>query len=192
MRTATREENMHKDVSTHHERQKIDRRQFLARSAATTAAIMVAGPTLIHAGEAWGLEVKALKAETMRTLIKVARDIYPHDKIADKFYAIAVKSYDETAAADAAAKSFVEDGIAELDGLAKAAHKVPYIDVDWEAQRVALLHKIEGGKFFQTVRSGLVVSLYNQKDVWPIFGYEGESAAKGGYIHRGFNDLTWL
>jgi hypothetical protein len=183
---------MLKKISTRSEARDIDRRQFLTRSVATTAAIVIAGPALVHAGEAWGLEVKALKPETMRTLIKVARDIYPHDRVADKFYAIAVKTYDEKAADDAATKDLIEKGIGELDSLANSAHKVPYIDVGWEAQRVALLHKIEDGQFFQTVRSGLVVSLYNQKDVWPIFGYEGASADKGGYIHRGFNDLTWL
>jgi hypothetical protein len=25
-----------------------------------------------------------------------------------------------------------------------------------------------------------------------VFGYEGSSADKGGYIERGFDDLTWL
>jgi hypothetical protein len=24
------------------------------------------------------------------------------------------------------------------------------------------------------------------------FGYQGEAFSKGGYIFRGFNDLTWL
>ncbi|TIP32839.1 MAG: gluconate 2-dehydrogenase subunit 3 family protein, partial [Mesorhizobium sp.] len=29
-------------------------------------------------------------------------------------------------------------------------------------------------------------------ELWPIFGYEGESYSKGGYITRGFNDIEWL
>ena len=41
--------------------------------------------------EAWALDVKGLKPETMKTLILVARDIYPHDKVADRYYAIAMK-----------------------------------------------------------------------------------------------------
>jgi hypothetical protein len=57
---------------------------------------------------------------------------------------------------------------------------------------VALLEQVSAGAFFQTLRGGLVVSLYNQKAVWPIFGYEGESAGKGGYIDRGFDDIAWL
>jgi hypothetical protein len=28
--------------------------------------------------------------------------------------------------------------------------------------------------------------------VWPYFGYEGPSNDKGGYAHRGFDDIDWL
>jgi hypothetical protein len=168
----------------------LDRRTFLTRTAAT--AIVVSSGALICAGEAWGLEVKALKPETARTLIKVARDIYPHDRLPDKFYAVAVKGYDVKAGKDPATLANLEGGVAALDAAAKAAHGVAYVDVGWEAQRVALLRQIQDGEFFQGVRSDLVVSLYNQKEVWPLFGYEGESASKGGYINRGFNDIQWL
>ena len=61
-----------------------------------------------------------------------------------------------------------------------------------EADRVALLKASEATPFFQKVRGNLVTGLYNNKEVWPIFGYEGESASKGGYINRGFNDIDWL
>jgi hypothetical protein len=112
--------------------------------------------------------------------------------LADKYYAIAVKSYDEKAGADQTTRSLIEQGVANLDALARAKHGVGYADVGWEAERVALLQQVSSGAFFHTVRSGLVVSLYNQKEIWPLFGYEGESASKGGYINRGFSDLTWL
>ena len=168
----------------------IDRRAFLARSAA--AAIAISSGALICVSEAWGLEVKALKPETARTLIVIARDIYPHDRLADRFYAVAVKGYDEKAAKDPASLASFEEGVAALDAAAKAAYGVPYADVGWEAQRVALLRNIENGAFFQGVRSDLIASLYNQKELWPLFGYEGESASKGGYINRGFSDIQWL
>ena len=168
----------------------LDRRRFLAGTGA--AAIAISGGALIHAREAWGLEVKALKPDTVLTLIKMARDIYPHDKLADRFYAVAMKSYDEKAAKDAAFKADVEKNVAELNGLAMKQHKTAYADVGWESQRVSLLRGIQKSKFFQGVRSDLVVSLYNQPEVWPVFGYEGESASKGGYIARGFDDIAWL
>jgi hypothetical protein len=64
--------------------------------------------------------------------------------------------------------------------------------VPWEIERVVLLQQIEQTPFFQKVRGDLIVSLYNQKELWPRFGYEGSSAEYGGYIKRGFADIDWL
>jgi hypothetical protein len=36
-----------------------------------------------------------------------------------------------------------------------------------------------------------VVALYNNKNVWPNFGYQGSSAQDGGYLFRGFQDAGW-
>jgi hypothetical protein len=169
----------------------VSRRGFLQRSALGVAAAVAITPAgaLLNVSEAWALDVKGLRPETMKTLILVARDIYPHDKIPDRFYAIAMKPLDEKAAADAAAKAELEGFVGALDAAAGAGG---YVGVGWEAQRVALLRAASANPTFETIRSGLVVSLYNQQEVWPIFGYEGESYSKGGYIHRGFDDITWL
>ncbi len=167
-------------------------RRALLAGIGAAGALMVSGAAVLNPREAWGLEVSALKPETMRTLIVMARDVYPHDRVPDRFYAVAMKPYEAGAAKDPALKALVEEGVITLDTLAKARHGVPYADVGWEDQRVALLREIEGGAFFEKVRSGLVVGLYNQEDVWPIFGYEGSSADKGGYIDRGFDDIAWL
>jgi hypothetical protein len=138
---------------------------------------------------AWGLETTHLEPETMATLIRLACDIFPHDQLADKYYAIAVKGHDEQTGKDAAHKTLIEDGIADLD---KRAGTGGYRGLGWEDDRVAILHAIEATPFFQAVRGGLVVSLYNQKEIWPVFGYEGDPYAKGGYIERGLNDIEWL
>lgn len=169
---------------------KVDRRSFLATSGA--AALVVSGGAVMCPSESWAVEAKNLKPETVRTLIKMSRDIYPHDRLADKYYAVAVKGMDDKATDGAPLKQQLEDGVAKLDEAAKAAYGVGYADVGWEHERVALLHKIEKDGFFQAVRGDLVVSIYNNKDIWPIFGYEGESASKGGYIKRGFDDIDWL
>ena len=52
-----------------------------------------------------------------------------------------------------------------------------------------LQHRAAQGR---PVRGGLIGGLYNQKAVWPIFGYEGASYEEGGYMDRGFNDINWL
>jgi hypothetical protein len=172
-------------------RRGLSRRGFLQRSASGFAAAVAVTSTgaLLNASEAWALDVKGLKPETMKTLILVARDIYPHDKVPDRYYAIAMKSYDEKAAANPEMKAEMEAFVAALDG---AAGEGGYVGRPWEIDRVAILKNQSADPMFETIRSGLIGSLYNQKEIWPIFGYEGESFSKGGYIHRGFDDITWL
>jgi hypothetical protein len=169
----------------------LSRRGFLQRSASGFAAAIAITSTgaLLNASEAWALDVKGLKPETMKTLILVARDIYPHDKVADRFYAIAMKGYDEKAASNPEMKGQIEAFVAALDA---AAGEGGYVGRPWEIDRVAILKSKSADPTFETIRSGLIASLYNQKEIWPIFGYEGESFSKGGYIHRGFDDITWL
>ena len=89
-------------------------------------------------------------------------------------------------------KELIENGIARLNTLARSKNGVDYAEVPGEGDRTAVLRDVETDPFFQKVRSGLITGLYNNKEVWPVFGYEGESASKGGYINRGFNDLDWL
>ena len=61
------------------------------------------------------------------------------------------------------------------------------------SDRVAILRGDGGSaRSSRQIRGGLVTGLYNQKEVWPLFGYEGESFSKGGYIDRGFDDINWL
>ena len=168
------------------------RRELLKRGTALGTAFVAGTGFLAHATDAWAMELKALSPEIMGTLVQMARDIYPHDRLADRFYAAAVKGHDEAAAGDAAIKEMIEAGIADLDARAQAAGNPSYLGTGWEIDRVALLREIEATPFFQAVRGGLVTGLYNNKEVWPIFGYEGESYSQGGYINRGFNDIDWL
>jgi hypothetical protein len=168
------------------------RRLFLQRSSQTAfAATVIVSPAnaLISASESWGLEVKSLAPQTMKTLILMSRDIYPHDRIADRYYAIAAKPFDAKAAADPKVKDLIESGVAALD---KLAGEGGYLGQHWESDRVALLRKIADTPIFALVRSTLMASLYNQPEIWPLFGHEGECYSKGGYIYRGFDDLDWL
>lgn len=171
-------------------REKVSRRDFLATSGAITFAVgagMVTGPQ-----GAWAVSVKNLKPETMQTLIQMARDIYPHDHLADKYYAGAVAGYDDQAGEDKDLKYLIEDGVTALDAMAAAQHGGRYVGVGWESDRVVLLEQIQDGPFFQKIRGGLVTGIYGNPEVWPLFGYEGPSADKGGYIDRGFDDIDWL
>ena len=165
----------------------LTRRELLKRATAAGASFVV-GTGFIAAGDAaWATELTSLKPGTFATLVQMARDIYPHDRIADEFYVVAVKGYDTPEAAPA-----IEAGITALDAAARGKGHASYLGAGWERDRVDILRGMEESGFFQQIRGGLVTGLYNQKSVWPIFGYEGESFSKGGYIDRGFNDINWL
>jgi hypothetical protein len=173
-------------------RGKYSRRIFLKGAATAVPVVAVATSAGLSIEDAWAADATTLKPETMKTLVKVARDIYPHDFLVDSYYITAVKPWDGKAAKDPAIKTMLEDGVRRLDQDAQDRHKMAYAQVPWEADRIVLLQGIEQTDFFKKLRSDLVVSLYNQEEVWPKFGYEGSSAEHGGYIHRGFNDIDWL
>ena len=172
-------------------RTQVSRRTLLRTGSTAVPAALVAAAS-ISADAAWAQEAKVIAPHAMATLVKAARDIYPHDRIGDAFYIRAVTPWDAKAGKDEAVKTMVAEGVARLDQDAQERHSKPYVDVAWEADRVALLRGIEHTAFFRTLRADLVVSLYNQPEIWPKFGYEGSSAEYGGYLARGFDDIDWL
>ncbi len=165
----------------------LTRRELLKRSVAAGTLFAVGTGFVAASNAAWAMEVTHLKPDTMATLIQMARDIYPHDHVGDEFYAIAVKGYDN---ADTVEE--IETGIAALNAAAQGRGFDSYLGTGWERDRVDILRGMEDSPFFQKVRGGLVTGLYNQKAVWPLFGYEGESFSHGGYLDRGFNDINWI
>jgi hypothetical protein len=174
-------------------RTQLRRRVFLrgAAGAPPVVAALAAGAS-ITPNAAWANDVKHLRPATVVTMVRAARDIYPHDHLADRFYIAAVLPWDAKAGADATVKALCEEGAAGLDAEAKKRFGREYVRVTEEDQRVAVLKAIEKTPFFGRLRGDLVVSLYNQPEVWAKFGYEGPSWEKGGYLTRGFDDIDWL
>ena len=171
---------------------KISRRNVLKTSGAVAAAATVM-PGGVASGAAATAAPVAVSADSFATLVKMARDIYPHDKIPDQYYAAVIAGIDTAAKDDAALKTMLEEGVADLDRKAQAAKGSGYAVVSGEPDRVALLKEIESTPFFQKIRGELITGIYNNKELWPFFGYEGESRLdKGGYISRGFDDIDWL
>src|ERR1700728_4114398 len=138
-------------------RGKYSRRIFLQGAATTVPVAAVAASTGLSIEDAWAADATTLTAPTLKTMVKVARDIYPHDFLVDSYYITAVKPWDGKAAKDPAVKSLLEDGVRRLDQDAKDRHNAAYAQVPWEADRVVLLQGIEQTDFFKNLRSDLVV-----------------------------------
>lgn len=122
---------------------------------------------------------------TARTLIAVARRLYPYDFLDDSHYAIVVKRIE--AAGDAERIVLLAEGVRALD----ETGDVSFVARS-ERRQVADLKAVEGTPFFNEMRQTTVRELYSNPAVWPLFGYEGPSGHLGGYLHRGFNDATWI
>ena len=167
----------------------MNRRQFLQSSglAAAGAAAIASGSVLMASDGAWALELGALDGETGLTLLKMTRRIYPHQTLADMYYAGVVEALDAEAKDNAATAELLKTGVAELD----AAMGVKWTALS-DGNQLKVLKGMADGAFFQKVRGKAVVALYNNQLVWRHFGYEGASADFGGYIERGFDDLSWL
>ncbi len=171
---------------------RLSRRELLSKGLGLGSSFLVGSGFIAASSATWAMEVKSLSPEVMATLVQMARDVYPHDRFGDELYALAVKGHDDKASEDAEFKAMLEAGVESLDTQARAQGHANYLSVGWESDRVALLKSMEQSEFFQTIRGGLVVGLYNQEAVWKLLGYEGSSFEKGGYLDRGFDDVNWL
>jgi hypothetical protein len=163
-------------------------RRIVLRNGAVAVPAIAAGMAIVP-DAAWAQAAKNLAPATLTTLARAARDIYPHDRLADTYYVVAVSGYDS---GKPEVRELMTKGCATLDTEARKRHGTAYLLVVEETDRVAILKANQDTPFFNKLRADLVVSLYNQKAVWPKFGYEGASADKGGYISRGFNDIDWV
>ena len=104
-------------------RSKYSRRIFLQGAAAAAPVVAVASSAGLSIEDAWADDATALAPSTLKTLVKVARDIYPHDFLVDSYYITAIKPWDGKAAKDPAVKTLLEDGVRRLDQDAQDRHK---------------------------------------------------------------------
>ncbi len=157
----------------------LSRRRFLSLTGQSALAFSLAQlfPVRLLADEAL--------PELPAGLLRMGRDVFPHDFIDDAHYARPLAELVKEQ------PKLVADGLDDLDRRALKAHDRPFETLD-EAQRVALLTEVERTPFFKAVRSNLMFGLYDNKALFPLFGYEGSSWEYGGYVNRGFNDLNWL
>lgn len=172
----------------------LSRRRFLTLGSMVALGVGALSATAltIPSRRALAQAFTVLGTEVGGTLLILARDIFPHDHIDDRYYLQALAPLEAQAAADDRLKRLLTDGVAALDRLARQRFEQAYAELEKESDRTGLLYVIEHGAFFQKVKGHLVTGFYDNKEVWPLFGYEGSSWEKGGYVNRGFDDIDWL
>jgi hypothetical protein len=165
----------------------ISRRRFLQSSVVLTGLLVAGSPiALLAPSRAWAVELTHLDQPQADSVMALAKTLYPHPTLPDAVYALVVKDIDAKAA-DPKTAALVKDGVAKLDQSSNGK---------WlgesDAERTALVTANQSDPFIQLVRGQCITSLYDNAMAYAHFGYEGEAFSKGGYVYRGFNDLTWL
>jgi hypothetical protein len=163
------------------------RRDFL-RSSSRLTGVLVAhsvlgllAPTL-----SWALELKHLAQTEADCVLMLAKTLYPHKNLPDAVYALVVKDIDDYAT-DGAALLSVQASIHSLNARVGGQ----FIQTSDGQRRQAVTQLIDS-PFVQKVRGICLTTLYNNEMAFAHFGYEGDAFSKGGYLLRGFSDLSWL
>lgn len=170
------------------------RREFLKIAGGSAFMSLAAGAGLgAVSTNAWSAHhLKALSDAEGQTLLAFARTLFPHDFLADSYYGNVVHSVDEKAAASPETKAMVSEGVAQVERLArKNFDNQPFSQLG-EKARVRILKTVEKTPFFGLMYGETLGGLYGNPEIWKIFGYEGSSVEHGGYIKRGFDDISWL
>jgi hypothetical protein len=164
------------------------RRDFIKASALTVvgAAVAVSGVVGISGADLPAAKLTTLRGHQGEALLKMARRIFPHKRVNDAAYWRVVEQIDAAAKADADVARLIADGLEKLDTEGNR-----FVDLS-EKEQTAALKRIEGSPFFQKVRTIELQNFYGDPEVWEVLGYQGPAYKFGGYIHRGFDDLTWL
>jgi Gluconate 2-dehydrogenase subunit 3 len=165
----------------------VSRRRFLKDSAVLSGLLAAGSPlALLAPSRAWALELTHVDKPQADAIMALAKTLYPHKTLPDAVYALVVKDIDAKMS-DAKTAELVKSGVASLNQGAGSKFTSAT-----DAQRTAIVTAQQADPFVQLVRAQCITSLYNNDMAFAHFGYEGESFSKGGYVNRGFNDLTWL
>jgi hypothetical protein len=167
----------------------VDRRRFLQSTGLATVAVATAGlgaAPVFDARAVWAA-TRIISPSQAATLVVMTRHLFPHDALGDQYYAAAVQTLDEQAAADPKLAAQLVEGVAKLD----EAMAIPFTKLS-AGNQLIVIESLEGTPFFNSVRAATLAALYTNDTVARAFGFEGSSVEYGGYINRGFDDLGWL
>jgi hypothetical protein len=166
----------------------LTRRTFIKAAGATgvTVYVLWSSPAWVGPRIALAAELSTLDSAQAKEMLAMTRQLFPHDKLGDEYYWVVVESIDKEMAGSPELATEIRGGLAQLSQAAGGDFTA--VDAD---KQIEAMKKLEATPFFSDMLNKTQFYFYNNKTVWPKFGYEGSSWEKGGYINRGFNDVKW-
>jgi len=162
----------------------VSRRELLRLGG--SAALLPLASVLGLAGPAQSAQPAAFESldhKQARLLLGVSRTLFPHDFLADNQYLKIVAAIDLKAAADADLAAKLKAVLDEFPSDFTATG---------EAEREAYLGRLAASPIFDLIYAETLAGLYGDPMVSTLLGYEGSSMEYGGYLERGFDDISWL
>lgn len=118
----------------------------------------------------------------LELLASVAYDILPYPELPPALYVKAAQQILNLNDQE------VPGGLAKLR---EASGQTAWKDLA-EADRVATLASLQETPFFAVVRANTLQVLLRDPATFEVVGYGGSTIQHGGYLNRGFNDISWL
>ena len=87
-----------------------NRRDFLCSTGFVAVGLATGGSIIFAPDYAWALSTTAIDAHAAQTLLVMARQLFPHDRLGDQYYAAVVDAVDKQATSDAALHKLLADG----------------------------------------------------------------------------------
>lgn len=122
-------------------------------------------------------------------LTRMVRAMFPHERFPDGPYERTAAAIIDAAADDPASAAALRQGLIDLDAHAGDDRAFAELPVE---QATEVITPMAGTPLFELVKAKTVLTLYDDREVWELLGYEGESFSQGGYLERGFAELDWL
>jgi hypothetical protein len=145
------------------------------------SGLAVTGTSLLRASAAWA------NTGDNEALAHFARLLFPHDGVADEVYTEAMGSVLSGFEASPETAGLLDRAEAALN----AQQDEAWFDLD-EAAQVIAIKSIQDEVFFAAILGALRGAFYYHPAVWEHINYPGSSKEYGGYLHRGFDDISWL
>jgi hypothetical protein len=165
----------------------ITKRRFIIGAIAFSGLFTEFGSPVLHIAKALAQGGAQFDERMRRTMVRMARLLYPHAAISDAVYAEVLDNALTAVSTVPAFAGMLRRAEQALDALQLGN----WIDLDEEPQ-IAAMKAIETMDFFIAIQMAVRTNFYNHSAVWAHLGYEGPSFEKGGYLNRGAGVIDWL
>jgi hypothetical protein len=135
-----------------------------ALPAATLVALCASSPVLADQSAEWTTRLRNLRAVEAQTLLRIARDWYPHEALSDSHYIVCIEPY-ETAASDPQQKAQIDAALGMAEAGSRRMGYASYLAVSDEEERVRLARNLADGPWMRKFRLSVAACLEAQPEV---------------------------